>query len=573
MAKAASAPDVEIVYLEPDDEIPSVIRRVHEPAAARVILVAPGRIKALSSVIALRLLARIAAADGIELSLVADPSTRGMAAEAGIAAFPSLADAQAGGPAADLPPRPLASIRVVRGETSSRGPAAAVASSESGGSAAAAISQPPAWTSRGPVTRASAGDETRPITIARPPAPVAGKRSRSQPRPARRTTSLVSWGTLNRATLLAIAGAVVVVAAVVAAVIPAATIHLTPSTRPDGPFDYRLTAPAHRDSGQLAVMVTGTVTGKHTDSTPAKGIVLFYNWSYENVLVPKGTRISAGNTVFATDADVTVPWAFFPPVERASAVTAVVPGPAGNVVPGAIDTVDDRTIDRRLRGSGANKSRVVTNPNTLTGGKSTTTQEITQKDVDGAVADLRAEAARQLDAQLAAHSDRVYVAPAKAEAPTITIPDGLVGTRGEETFELSGTLAYDRTYALAADLRNAAVQAMRADAKAIPAGRTLIERSVAVTPSSVTFADGQVVAQSRVSGQTATTIDIQALKSAIAGLPADEARTRLATLGMPRIDLWPGWVTGVPRLGFRVDIVIDAPAASATPTPSGIAPS
>jgi len=196
MAKAASAPDVEIVYLEPDDEIPSVIRRVHEPAAARVILVAPGRIKALSSVIALRLLARIAAADGIELSLVADPSTRGMAAEAGIAAFPSLADAQAGGPAADLPPRPLASIRVVRGETSSRGPAAAVASSESGGSAAAAISQPPAWTSRGPVTRASAGAETRPIPIARPAAPVAGKRSRS-PLTTRSSTPIHAWTALK----------------------------------------------------------------------------------------------------------------------------------------------------------------------------------------------------------------------------------------------------------------------------------------------------------------------------------------------------------------------------------------
>jgi hypothetical protein len=120
MAEAAAAPGVEIVYLEPDDEIPSVIRRVHEPGAAHVILVAPGRIKALSSVIALRLLARIAGAAGMEVSLVADAPTRAMAAEAGIAAFPSLADAQAGGPATEPPAPPRASIRVVRGERAPR---------------------------------------------------------------------------------------------------------------------------------------------------------------------------------------------------------------------------------------------------------------------------------------------------------------------------------------------------------------------------------------------------------------------------------------------------------------------
>ncbi|MDP9273477.1 MAG: hypothetical protein M3O93_08140, partial [Chloroflexota bacterium] len=115
--------------------------------------------------------------------------------------------------------------------------------------------------------------------------------------------------------------------------------------------------------------------------------------------------------------------------------------------------------------------------------------------------------------------------------------------------------------------------AMRADAKAVPAGRTLIDGSVKVTPTSATSADGQLVAQCRVTGQTAATIDVQALKSEIAGLTADEAYDRLASLGTPQIDLWPGWVTAVPRLGFRVGIVIDAPhgSGSASPAATGTA--
>jgi len=235
--------------------------------------------------------------------------------------------------------------------------------------------------------------------------------------------------------------------------------------------------------------------------------------------------------------------------------------------------VDDRAIDRRLRGSGSIKSNVVTNPNPLSGGTTSTTPEITQKDVDGAADDLQAEAARRLAGQIAAHADRVYVQPAKLEQATITIPDGLVGTRGDETFELSGTLAYERAYALATDLQDAAVAAMRADAKAVPAGRTLIDGSVTVTPTGAISADGQVVAQCRVTGQTAPTIDVQALKSEIAGLTADEAYDRLASLGTPRIDFWPGWVTAVPRLGFRVGIVIDAAhgSESASPAATGTA--
>jgi hypothetical protein len=77
----------QILYLEPDDEITSVIRRLRETDASRVVLVAAGRTKATSSALALRLLAGVAADEGRELALVADGLGRSLAAEAGIAAF------------------------------------------------------------------------------------------------------------------------------------------------------------------------------------------------------------------------------------------------------------------------------------------------------------------------------------------------------------------------------------------------------------------------------------------------------------------------------------------------------
>jgi hypothetical protein len=391
---------------------------------------------------------------------------------------------------------------------------------------------------------------------------------------------LLSWRTLKGSTLLAIAAAVALVGAAAAAVIPAATIHLTPRTQAGGPFDYRLTAAAYRDAGQLAITVTGTATGKHVDSTPAKGMVRFSNYNAVTVAVPKGTHVSAGDEVFTTDADLAVPAGVFTkrgivPGTGSVAVTAAPDslGPNGNVAAGLIDHVDDPNTAAELGGPFGIRNDLVVNPQALSGGTSTTSPEVTQKDVDAAADDLRAEAARRLAGQIAAHADRVYVQPAKLEEATITIPDGLVGSRGDESFELSGTLAYERAYALATELQKAADAAMRADAKAVPAGRTLIDGSVTVTPTGAISADGQVVAQCRVTGQTAATIDVQALKSEIAGLTAEEAYDRLASLGTPRIDFWPGWVTAVPRLGFRVGIVIDAPhgSESASPAATGTA--
>jgi hypothetical protein len=113
----------QLLYLEPDDEITSVIRRLRGADAGRVVLVAPGRSRATSSVVALRLLQRAAAETGRSVALVADAPTRSLAGEAGVAAFASVADATSPSPSPAEPMTPTrAPIHVVRGAGGARPP-------------------------------------------------------------------------------------------------------------------------------------------------------------------------------------------------------------------------------------------------------------------------------------------------------------------------------------------------------------------------------------------------------------------------------------------------------------------
>ena len=202
------ADDTQLLYLEPDDEVTSVVRRLREADAGRVVLVASGRTKATTSAVALRLLAQVAADEGREIALVADPGARALAAEAGIAAFASVADANVEGavPAAP-PPAARAPIHVVRGAGEPAAPdqpaavAAAVAAvplasrldeTQAVPAARAAPAAAPKPSTRAPQTtlhtttfppggpeRPSRGDR-------RPPGPAADGRRRIRHRPARR---------------------------------------------------------------------------------------------------------------------------------------------------------------------------------------------------------------------------------------------------------------------------------------------------------------------------------------------------------------------------------------------------
>ncbi|MGI8999960.1 MAG: hypothetical protein ACR2GO_09670 [Candidatus Limnocylindria bacterium] len=107
-----------LLYLETDDEVTSVVRRLRETDADRVILVVPGRSRATSSAVALRLLARVGEDAGHRVAVVGDALTRSLATDAGLDTYASVGDARQAAPATVEVHARGASIHVVRGDVS-----------------------------------------------------------------------------------------------------------------------------------------------------------------------------------------------------------------------------------------------------------------------------------------------------------------------------------------------------------------------------------------------------------------------------------------------------------------------
>ena len=565
-----------LLYLEPDEEITSVVRRVRAADAGRIVLVAPGRAKATASATSLRLLARVAADEGREVAIVGDALTRSLAAEAELTAYGSVDDARVAKATAPVPPQ-RAAIHVLRGEDAT----AAHGAAEHAATEDATAPHPAAVPHHATAPRPAAapvptgrGDETRAIPVARPSRPVPRPTPRRRPLASRRPATIIGIGVVVLALLL--------VGGAAAAVLPAATVAIQPIGTPIPTREYELVfAQPSVSAGTVDASVDGTATGTYHDLIPAAGGVVFFNWSFQDVAVPAGTPIGAGDTVFATGEQVVVPAgsliSFNPPTiqagEAGASAAAVEPGEAGNVGAGAINAVLDENVAAQLRGLPDNRERLVTNPEAMAGGLDETGIEIVQADVDAAVAELRDTLAAGVAEALEGVEGIGVDTPAE---PTITIPDGLVGTRDQESFTLTGELAYERVTVASSEIEDLARQRLAEDAEAIPAGHEILADSVVVDVVESRRQDGSLVVQVAVNGSSAPTIVEDEVRQMIAGEKVTDAQIELEALGDVTITTWPGWVDAIPTLDWRVEIRINAPDA-ATPSPTGdlssIAPS
>ncbi len=550
--------DAKLIYLEPDDEITTVVRRLREADGARVILVAPGRTKATTSAVGLRLLAGVAREDGREIVLVGDAGARSLAGEAGIAAVASVAEARSlhpgATPSVDLAPE-RARISVVRGERR------AALSTRS--------AQPPSVASAGSAPPVSRLDETLPVPVLKPPPPTPRRRRERPfaPQPAtRRPPSAIGLAAMALVLVAGVAGAAVV--------LPGATVHIAPVTQPIGPFTYLVPLPvAGLETGTLTASADGTATGDDPQLVAATGSVTLLNYNSVPVEIPKGLAVSGGGARFLTQELATAPKARFTgqrirPGEVSVRVTAADPGPGGNVAAEVIDTIENRLVDFYLTFPGADARHVI-NPEATSGGAESHRPKVEQADVDTVVSTLQRDIAAQLDAVHAANPDRLY-ATAGAPQPEIAIPNDLVGRVGEATFSLQATLAYSLPYVVRDDATAGARGPLDADAGAIPSGMQVVPDSVTVTLGDAVADGSTMTVQATVTGAVAAAIDPDAIRRLVADRTPEEARTALAGFGASRIDLWPGWVDRVTGLGWRIAVDIESaavPAASASPNP------
>jgi len=521
----------QLLYLEPDDEITTVVRRLRETNAERIVLVASGRTKATSSAVALRLLAGVAADEGRQVALVADAAARAMAAEAGIDTFASVAEASADGAVPLAPPEPRrAPIRVVRDADPAR-PLAAVVSSAPG------------------------LDETQAVPVSRPALGEAPEATQARSR-------RFAVGVAAALALIAIAG--------LAAVLPAATVRITAAARAIGPLSYTLELPIEEvEEIDIEVTQEGTAGGESIELVVAGGVVTFFNWNTVQVEVPGGTVVSVdGGTAFTTAETIRVGPGQFTPDGRVQAgqadvgVTAADPGPGGNVAAGAIDTIENAFLRAVLRGFPNNPEALIVNAAPTTGGAEITHPVIRQEDVDAVATAVRTEIAAEVAEATETDPERVYAAVEIGE-PAIEVPDGLVGTQDQETFELIGRLSFERAYVLAEDVDEAAGRAIRGDPSATPQGMTLDVGSAEADIGDAQRGGGRIEVPVMVRASAIAQLDAAVVRDSVLGLTRDEAEAALDGVGSVDVELWPGWVDRIPRLDWRVTVEI----AGESPSP------
>jgi len=536
-----------LLYLEADDEITSVVRRVRETDASRIVVVAPGRSRATSSVVALRLLGRAAEGEGRTVVVVGDALTRSLAADAGVPAFASVDDARrADGAPVEPSSAQQATIRIVRGPV------------DEDTVAATAIA-----------TGAAVAADTQAVPVARAPRMAAGAGSARRRLRVFERTGLTALG-IGLAALLIFGGFAG------AAFLPAATITIVPRTSPVGPesHDVAIASPV-RTNGTVTETSTVTATGTYPIEEAAAGVVTLYNWTFGPVTVPAGTFVAAGEQAFATQAEVVVPRGSLTTDGRIAAgditvtVVAAAAGPDGNVAVGAIDTIVNEGVDAQLRGFPENPERRVENFEATAGGRIDTGSEFTQADVDAAVAALNEALASGVSDALSSTDGTVFADPAEPAQATIDGLDGLVGRRDQASAELQGSLAYDRLSADPEDVRAEATAQFEASAAdLLPAGQDLVPDETEVTIGAARQEGTTLVVETSVTGAAATTIDPDAVIDRVRGLSAEAAEAALVDLGDATVTLWPGWVATVPDAAWRVDVVISgespSPEASAS---------
>ncbi len=531
---------VTIVYLDADDEITSAATRIRTAAAPRVGLVLPFGSRVATSRINFRLLAREAQANGRRLDIVApDASARALAASAGLPVFASVGEYEAA---------------IDTGEQSAGTPAAPEAGARP----------------RAPVLALDPEQPSELDEVVSPSRqPVLARPRRRGPGP----------GAIAALLILGLAVAVSATAAIV--VLPSAEITVTPRIEPVGPISITVTAdpaatavdPEARvipaQTLEIPVEATGEfpATGRRVEEIKAQGAVRWTNCdNSSSYTIPKGTQVRTANGVaFSIDEQVFLPVAPFPGgvlecQTSEVSVTASKAGPAGNVDAGAI----------RVIPASYNRNLIkVTNAAPTTGGKRTEFPKIVQKDVDAALAALKADIAAQFAIEVE-NPDRVpsgatlfpETAVAGEPAPTAD-PTTLVGQE-VKTFTL-GMTATGTVLAVDASPVEAIARARLTEA--IKPGYEVVEGSIRIEVGEGAVAEGLVDFPVTGSARQLRPLDAAALEREILGLAKADAQAALALYGDVAITLWPGWVTSVPTLDQRVTVSLAAPV-DVTPAPT-----
>ena len=537
-----------VAYLDVEDEITTAVTRIRASEEPHLALVLPPGSRIGTSRINFRLLAREARESQRSIAIVTvEPGVRAIAVSAGLAAYASVGEYEAAG-AVDVGAEP-GPPTVVTPPASEPGP-------------------PPELT---PLFE----PEPAPLTAAPRPQPAVdlplagGLRRETAPAPGRRRGFVIA--------LVALLAVALVLAAVGALlVLPSATITVVPRIEDVGPIALTVVAdpqatepdpaagvvPAQTVEFPLRVSRAFDVTGVKVSETKATGTVVFTNLDTggRNTIAAGSIVATDSNVRFATLAAVTLPRAKIiggtriVPGRATVRVEAVAAGESGNVAANAIDNVPSGEDPIVLQ---------VSNPDATTGGTRTETKQVSQDDLDQALAALSTD----LDSQLAA----ALAEPATAPAGTTLVqdtaamgdpapepaPKSLLGQE-VETFEL--TLSATATV-LAIDESGLEPLAREALTAELPTGREVLPDTVQVTIGEPRVEEGRVTIAVSVTARAWQPLDAAALLARVRGLSVAEAYAALESYGEVTIETSPFYVGTIPTVDDRTTLTISSPAS------------
>jgi hypothetical protein len=368
-------------------------------------------------------------------------------------------------------------------------------------------------------------------------------------------------------------------AALAWAIVPSATLTLTPATHPiqtsvEIIADPLLAGGGHSLSASAlitAVIPARTVVGEVEDtaripttgltavpSSPAAGTVVFTNLIGARIAIPQGTgvRTTTGVSVrFVTNSAVTIEGRLGAAVEVG--ISAEKPGPAGNVAASQINAIDG-PLGLQL---------AVTNPLATRGGAMTQRAAVTAEDR----VRLRAQLLDQLQAK-AVNAIQTQLQPGEFLVPgsiTVTevVAEGYNLQVGEQadTLELNLRIAVQGLAVSESEARAVGQRALEAQTpphESLLAGRSTFERDPAMTLDD----QGRVHFTFRAASTAVAHIDAEGLRQAVRGKTLGDALLYLAATQpldeTPQVEMWPAWYAKwyphLPWVAFRIKVIIPA---------------
>ncbi len=520
----------ELLYLEADEEITSVIDKLKSLPGGQVALVLPKNAQLLQSVVNLKLLQREAKRSSKTVSIVThDETGTNLASQLGIPVYASVSDDTPVSPSRRPKPEVMDVIELDTTQTrvSDETEEAPVHVSRYDARADAAAAARPADTH-------GSADELLDASVATHPVSSDARPTARPGRPASRRRTLAIALILGVIGLAALGWLLVLY--------PRATIVLGVAAEPltktvtvtvDNNIHESDEATAHIPGQKLQaeqeILQTFPATGTKDVGTKAAGTVTLSNRLGDAVTLDTGSTLVRGDVSFVTTAAATVHAAtatvdslgnpVVTPGTATVAIEAASPGEAGNVVAGSF-------VITSL--SGTKRERVsASNSQALAGGESRSVTVMAEDDVAKAGQQLLEQKSAELKDQLAKQAEGLTVlGPTVQVDLTNTGSDQAPGDElGEFTFK--GTLRA-RTIGFAATHYQAMVVALVG--QSVPSGKELVvtnEDSVETLVKATDYDQGFLTLEGTMRTEVVQTVDKEALKALVAGKTALEAEAIL----------------------------------------------